>query len=346
MTASLSPATVEAVQRSDGYYRAQGLYASGDDVGGTWGRLAGRLGRRYLSPRGVDVAALAQFRRRRLFVVDEPPWEPEGFSWRRLLDPSRRAILTGLGELYDRMCAAGHRELLEKLPPCRVGEPYVATRDGIPFTKRHAWALRALALFRDHVEPRLGDDRLVILDIGGAEGLFVELLRRACPRHAAILVDFAEQLVVTEAYLRESHPDARILTARAYGTLASWTPAALREHDVVLVPIQHAEHLARGAADVVANFVSFTEMSRASFARYLTLPVYQGARMLLTVNRFTSYPHLTGITILDYPVWEPTRRVHLAVSSIVTAPRVRPFGPWFRRDGHIDWQFFEYVGWI
>jgi putative sugar O-methyltransferase len=334
------------VGASDVCYRAGGLYDGAIRAGGTWSALAGPRARQYLTPQGVDATALARFRETGLFVLEEPPWAPTGWSLRRLLDHNRAAILRGLNRLCDALEGAGHRDLMIKYPPSPVGNPHVFRRGEIALTMRHGRALRNLALYEAHVRPVLHKDRVVVVDIGGAYGIFVELVRRAHPTDAAIVVDFAEQLVLAEAYLREAHPDARVLTAREYGDLSTWSPEGLRTYDFVLVPVQHAASLPAGAADVVANFVSFSEMSRDAFASYLATPVYRGAKILLTVNRFSAYPHQTGITIVDYPVWDAGRRIHLGVSPVVLPPIVRVFGPLHQILTHAPDQFFEYVGWI
>ena len=114
---------------------------------------------------------------------------------------------------------------------------------------------------------------------------------------------------------------------------------------MTLVPCARYERVAGETADVVTNFASFGEMTRTSFDSYISSPPFRTARYLFLINRIQSRPtYDTDLTIMDYPIWNPTLRLHFAMSPIFS----QVYG--YRRrwmvfsERFMNNPYFEYIG--
>jgi hypothetical protein len=191
---------------------------------------------------------------------------------------------------------------------------------------------------------RLGES-FVGLDIGSSYGIFSSLLKREYPESHHVLVDFPEQLILAYYFLSSCFPEARIAGINEVSHEENLSKPFIEKYDFVLVPSSIYQRLAAESADLVTNFASFGEMKREWLNFYLESPAFLSAKYLFTANRVQSYPtYDTDLTIVDYPIWNPQKRLHFA-----TCPAF--FGYyWYRRrrlffnDRQAYPPYFEYIG--
>lgn len=290
----------------------------------------------------IRAEALRRFREHRYLVGDNPR---AGRRWLRFVDGRRRGEEAVLRECQRRLCAAGYERWLHRYPCSPVGHPRVFETAGCRFTHRWYRHIHHLGRFLDHLGERLPGP-FVGVDIGSSYGIFASLLHQERPGCHWILVDFPEQLVQARYFLSMSFPEARI------AGVEDWTPGQpisrelVEAHDFVLLPCTLYETLMGGAADLVTSFACLGELARGWFERYLGAPVFREARYFFTVNPVAGAPTFeTDVTILDYPIGDPAKRLHFGVSPAYfhsfAYPKaragvlyeLRPFLP-----------FFEYIG--
>ena len=183
----------------------------------------------------------------------------------------------------------------------------------------------------------------VTMDIGSSYGTFPCIFKKEYTDSHHVLVDFSEQLLLAYYFLSICFPEARIAGARELSTTESISRDFVEQYDFVLVPCMLYPRLASRSIDLVANFSSFGEMSRQWFEFYTQSAVFQTAKYFFTANRIQSYPaYDSDLTILDYPIWNPEKRIHFALSRFRSHHYVRRYMFFYER--WPDAPVFEYIG--
>lgn len=310
-----------------------------------WRRLVAQEPQRLLDSAGrLRREALRRFRHHQVFVPDVPAWDPQRFSLISLLGGGRRGDRRMLDECLDIVRRSSAEPLLRKYPCPPIGSPHVFRRHGYVYSYRWLKHIWSLALLREVLGPRLPAE-FIALDIGSSYGIFSGLVKREWPASHHILVDFPEQLIPAHYFLGRWLPGARIAGMDAVLEQPRLTRAWVEQFDVVLVPCTRFERLAAGCADLVSNFASFGEMTRTWFDFYLRSPAVTSARYVFFVNRIQSRPtYDTDLTVLDYPMWDPARRLHFAISPVFSEPYWYPrrWGFFTRKVANAP--YFEYLG--
>lgn len=292
----------------------------------------------------IDADALRNFRRLQIFVPDTPGWNPNALDPRNLLAGRRRGDRCMMGECVDIFRASAYEPLLRKYPCPSIGRPYVFKDDGYVYTYRWLKHLWSVGLMRKVLASRLPED-FVALDIGSSYGMFSGLVKYEWPRSSHVLVDFSEQLVLAHYFLGRLHPHSRIAGIADVLEQPSLTREWLRQFDFVLVPCPRFEALAARSVDLATNFASFGEMSRNWFTTYTTSAPLTTARHLFLVNRIESAPtYDTDLTVLDYPLWAPFRKLHFSLSPLFSRPYIYPRKAVFFTGKVANNPYFEYIG--
>jgi putative sugar O-methyltransferase len=340
---------VARVEREWQAYCERGLLSRGEsDRTRFWEDFRRRGSKRLFSADGrVDVAALRSFRRRRILVGDNPKVDPGRLRWRHRVDGGRRGEDALLRECLRRLRAAGYEPWLAKYPCSPVGRPRVFEHEGLRYTHRWYRHVHALGVFADALAPRLPDP-FVGLDIGSSYGIFPSLLHQERPGSRWILVDFPESLLLARYFLSLCHPQARIGGVEDLAAGAPIGREQVERFDFLLLPPDLYPSLVGGSADLVTSFACLGEVTRPWFERYLDAPVFRDAQWFFTINPVVGGPiFATDVSILDYPIWDPKKRLHFAVSPAYFHPyaqpqrrwlvsfRMKPFTPFFEWAGRI-----------
>jgi putative sugar O-methyltransferase len=284
-----------------------------------WQNLLISEPKRFIDEDGsVNLAALEDFRRSRIFVFDSPTFDVHKPSLRNLLGGERRGQIKWLRECLAILEEEGYGALLQKYPSPAVGNPFVYRHRGYSYTFRWAKHVYSLGLMNRVLGQRL-DPEFVGLDIGSSYGIYPNLLKSEYPGSHQILADFPEQLILAYYFLGTCFPDARIAGIRELQSQETLTREFFLNFDFCLVPIPLYENIAGGAVDLVTNFASLQEMSRESFDTYLNAPAFQTAKYFFTQNRIQPFPDYdTDVTVRDYPVWESGKMLHFAISPVLS----------------------------
>ncbi len=286
--------------------------------------------------------AFRNFRREQLFVPDTPATDYSTFNLRNSIDGVRRGEKRLLKELYDRLERLGHLDTLRKYPCPTVGNPYLFHYRGTTYTYRWHKHMHFIDLAERFLRSRLSPN-FTGLDLGSSYGIFPGLMKKEYPESRWILVDFPEQLLMAYYYLSHYHPGARIAGTQELHALPMITAESLRNYDFVLIPVSMYSRLSADSVDLYTNFASLGEMRREWFNGYLESPVYKTARYFFTANRYESAPtYDTDVTVLDYPIWDPSKRLHFTTSPVFSHIYTRRKLISFERLTYP--QYFEYIG--
>ncbi len=327
-------------------YRGEDLLShETDSLITRWKEQVSREPARFIQEDGsVRRKALRDFRRLQIFVPDNPKHDPSSWDPQNWLGGGRRGDRRMLRECLDLFLEFGEEDLLRKYPCHPAGNPFVFQYKGYRFTHRWLKHLYSLGLFNRVLAPRLPPD-FTCLDIGSSYGVMTYLLRREHPHSRHILIDFPEQLLLARYFLKSSLPALRVASLSKWGGGKSLTRSELLGYDVILLPCGSYGRIEPGFVDVVMNFASLGEMTRAGFERYLDSEQFRQARFFFTANRVESRPtYDTDLTILDYPIWDQEKKLHFGVSPLLTHFN------WYRRQALFFYErmnshpYFEYIG--
>jgi hypothetical protein len=183
----------------------------------------------------------------------------------------------------------------------------------------------------------------VALDIGGSYGPFSALFKRNHPDSHHVLVDFSEQLLLAYYFLGMYFPEAKIAGVKEISDQANISREFIEQYDFVLAPVEYYTRLAPKSVDLVSNFRSLGEMSRKWFETYVDADVFTSAKYFFTANRVQSYPsYNSDLSILDYPIWDRSKRLHFELSPLLSHTYGRSFLFFNKRSNHSP--VFEYLG--
>lgn len=298
---------------------------------------------RFIDRNGrIKADVLANFRRIQLFVPDTPATDYDAFSVRNLLDGARRGEKRMLIECYERLERVGALATLRRYPTPDVGNPYVFNWKGTRFTYRWHKHMHFITLVNRLLRSKLSDD-FIGLDLGSSYGIFPSLMKQEFPRSHYVLVDFPEQLLMAYYFLGSYLPGARIAGTRELAEAGTVDADFIRQYDFVLVPVTMYDRLAPGAVELYSNFASLGEMRREWFRGYLESPVFTSSRYFFCANRYESAPtYDSDLTVVDYPVWDPSRRIHFTTSPVFSHIYTRK--NLFFNEKLTYPQYFEYIG--
>jgi len=310
-----------------------------------WQNLLISEPKRFLAEDGsIKLDALKDFRRSRIFVYDSPTFDPHKPSLRNFIGGERRGQKKWLQECLTILEEEGHGELLRKYPSPTVGNPFVYRHKGYSYTFRWAKHVYSLGLMNRVLGDRL-DSEFVGLDIGSSYGIYSNLLKSEYPGSHQVLVDFPEQLILAYYFLGTCFPDAKIAGIRELQSQEKLTRDFFLNYDFCLIPCPLYENIGDGAVDLITNFASLQEMSRESFDTYLNAPVFQTAKYFFTQNRIQSSPDYdSNVTIRDYPIWEPGKMLHFAISPVLSNSYRYQRRNLFFNERVIRPPVFEYIG--
>ncbi|MBI3318554.1 MAG: putative sugar O-methyltransferase [Candidatus Omnitrophica bacterium] len=338
-------ALVEILEEDVRTYRWHGTSVEG--VGKQipkWEGLAAHEPAKFIRPDGsVNLEVLRNFRRLSLFIPDNPIFD-SSLSLKNLVSGARRGERRMMRECLDLFLQTGEEHLLRAYPAHPAGNPRVFEHRGYRYTHRWLKHLHSLGLFNRVLAGRL-QEGFICLDIGSSYGIWTSLLKREHPHSCHVLVDFPGQLLLARYFLSTCLPHLKIAGLKELGEEGTIGRSQLEQHDVVLLPCDGYRRLSGGSVDVVTNFASLGEMTRRWFEFYLEADVFRQARYWFTANRIQSQPtYDTDLNILDYPIWDPDRRLYFGISPMFSnhywyRPRAKLFS-----ERIVTPPYFEYIG--
>ncbi len=294
----------------------------------------------------LDPAVLRDFRRLRVFAGDNPVRDPRLTNPVNLLHPKRRGERELLRRCLRILEQNGYEALLARYPSPTVGNPYHFEHAGYRYTHRWFKHVYSLGL----IDRTLGDrlpEGFTALDIGSAYGIFSSLLQQHRPGSHHVLVDLPEQLLLASYFLRRYRPGARIAGARELAAEKTVGRDFLEQYDFVLMSPEFYEAVEPHGIDLVTSFAALGELKRSYFDYYVNAPGFRTARFLATANPVVSKRMFadSDVTVLDYPLWDPKKRLHFDLAQAFFHPYAYPKArSIFSYELQKFQVFFEYVG--
>jgi len=288
----------------------------------------------------LNQKALDNFRRLQVFVNEMPRKELFPIGWTNGFD---RGSWKYMKERLQVLKEEGDADLLAKFPISRIGNPIVAHHEGYRFNKRWINNIRYLGLAKRYLGAYLEEDGAALVDIGGAYGAFLYLLRNEFPTVKLAIVEFPEQLILTRYFLQKNWPDAKINRLQEVYDVGLIDCNFLDKFDFVLIPIECYDKIKAGTFGTVTNFFSLGEMSEAWFERYMKGEALEGATYFMTINRIQSFPtYDTSLTLIDYGL-EQYKSLHFQVSEHEKYYYARKNRIFMAKEYYTS-PFFEFVG--
>jgi putative sugar O-methyltransferase len=253
-----------------------------------------------------------------------------------------------LRRCLDIVRESGYLDLLKKYPCHPAGGPNVFECDGYRYTHRWIKHIYLVGLLNRVLRDRLPGG-FTAVDIGSSYGVFSSLAFQEYPGSHHVLVDLPEQLVFARYFLSRCFPEARIAGPEEIGRLENIPRDFLEAHDFVLAPPSLYGKIESGGVDLVTSFACLGELKRSYFDYYLQAPVFRGARYFYTANPVDSAAWFedSEVSVLDYPILDPAKRLHFGLSPIFAFPyslprsrflfgyRIKPFRPFFECIGEL-----------
>ena len=337
---------LDSIQEEVNTYSRLDLWSTdAPDLIPKWSALVSAEPKRFIDNNSsVDPASLQNFRKLQVFISDTPAWRVSKFSLKNKVSGGRRGGEKMLRECLTVLKDNGYDHLLLKYPCHPAGNPHVYRFQGFQYTFRWFKHIYFLGLLKQQLGSIL-ENNFVGLDIGSSYGIFSSLVKQEYPESHHVLVDFPEQLILAYYFLKTCLPQARIAGIQEVSEMETITREFIEQYDFVLVPCPLYQRLSPGSVDLVTNFASLGEMTRKWFDDYLQSPPFLGAQYFFTANRVQSYPtYDTDLTILDYPIWEPSKRIRFGI-----CPAFCGYYEYVKRhlvlyDKQAYPAYFEYVG--
>lgn len=275
---------------------------------------------------------LRNFRRMTVFVGDRPVVQMRSPD----LDPQVRQVEWQVATRCLKVLEmADALDLLRRYPSPLVGNPLHYEGQGLRFSLRWFKQIYFLSLMNRVLRPELRQG-FVALDIGSSYGMFQHLVHQDYPGCRQILVELPEHLLFARYFLAGSFPRAQIAGVQELAGHASISRALIEDYDFVLLPSAWYERLEPGSVDLISSFACLGELSREFFDYYVRAPVFRSAGYLFTSNPVAPHKKVafttdTDISILDYPIWDTSRKLYFGVSPAhfafygMTAAPMPPF---------------------
>jgi putative sugar O-methyltransferase len=314
-----------------------------DNSSDLWSSRATKSLEHFISPdKTVNFEAIENFRRDQVYIIEMPVY---GTSFLDTISGARRAGRVDMRKRFEIMREHGALPLLKKYPLQMAGNPHAMELEGYSFNKRWSHSLRYLGLSKEYLSAPLSkdSDNMTVLDIGGAYGVYLWLMKQEFKNIKAVLVEFPEQLILAYYFWASSHEGAKINTLEEAYEAEVIDREFIERYDYTLVPIDCYSKLTGGAADLITNFFSLGEMNEEWFDTYKNSDVFRNAKYLFTINRFFSKPtYGTDIDILSYPL-NDYKKLFFNISPY---DHYHYRGKWKILTEKVEYtsQFFEFIG--
>ena len=310
------------------------------EIIGSWESKVETEPKRFIASDGtINREALRNFRKLQIFISDSPTWDCTNSRFPRITwHWWRRGARMLLQEQLAALQARGYAELLRKHPCPPVGNPYLIDYQGYRYCFRWFKHAYFLGLLNQVLGAKLKKN-FVTMDIGSSFGIFSYFVKREYPESHHVLVDFPEQLLLARYFLGSCFPGARIAGIKEVSEQGQLSRDFVESHDFVLVPCTYYRQIASGSIDLVTNFTSLGEMSRKWFDEYLNAPPFQTAKYFFTSNSMAE----NGITVLDYPVLDPEKRLYFGSCPVYSTSFYRVKRIFYRKI-LVRNPYFDYIG--
>jgi len=344
----LESEVIQKVEEELNIYQELGLtFNASNDHTARWTRKISNPWKSFIkNGNRIDAEVMRNFRRYMIYADDSPQKSPSRLNLKALLMGRARGEREVLRRCLSKLKDRNFHHLLLKYPCHPAGNPHVFRHAGYLYTHRWFRHIFFLGLMKRVLGNKLNKN-FISLDIGSGYGIFSSLVYQEYPGSRHVLVDLPEQLLLARYFLSMCVPDAKIAGVKEISHENSISRDFLEKYDFVLMPNTFYENISPGSVDLITSFASLGELKRSIFDYYVQSPVFQKATYFFTANPVQSSLWFkdTDLTILDYPIWDSSKKLHFRVSPAFSYnygyPKSRFF---FSYEIQPFWTFFEYIG--
>jgi putative sugar O-methyltransferase len=282
---------------------------------------------------------LINFRRKQLLINEDPRFDTSGFK--RII-PYKNMVYKSLIKKYNSLNSEEKNLLKNSLRFSDVGNPFYINYEGIKFNKRWIHNVHYTYLIKKYLSEDVLNQSTTIVDIGGGYGILGYMLNKINFKGTYVLVEFPEQLVAAQYFLRSSFPNHTISTLKFFYE-NDINENIIRNFNFFLCPYDKFKKLEKCSIDLVTNFFSFGEMSKKNFNNYFESNILKYTKYIFFINRFFSdIEYNNNISILDYKL-NNFNKIYFELHKMEST-YIKQYYKFFGKEQSFNSPFFEIIG--
>lgn len=284
---------------------------------------------------------IINFRKKQL-LINEIPWFKINLIDR--LIPYKNLVFKSILQKYDLLNKDEKKLLNNELKFSEIGNPYFISYNGIKFNKRWIHNIHYIYLIKKYLNELLDKSDSIIIDIGGGYGILGYMLNKINFKGTYILVEFPEQLIAAQYFLKSSLQDKKISSLEFFHkNLNNLDNNLIRKFDIFLCPCEAYNKLNLYDVSLVTNFFSFGEMGEKNFKEYFDSDILKETKYIFFINRFYSHnEYNNNISILNYNLTR-YKKLHFDIHKF-EENYIKQILRYFGQEKKYNSQFFEFIG--
>lgn len=284
---------------------------------------------------------LINFRRNQFLINENPRFRINHLD---KLIPYKKMVFQSLIQKY-KLLDHDEKELIKNdLKFSNIGNPFFLEYEGVKFNKRWLHNIHYINLIKRYLSKEVLDNKSLIIDIGGGYGILGYMLKKINFKGTYILVEFPEQLIVSQYFLKSNLPEINISNLKSfYENKNKIDDKFVNNFDVFFCPCNEFDKLKLSKIDLVTNFFSFGEMSKENFNYYMKSDILDKSKYVFYINRFFSdNEYDNDLSILDYNL-EKFKKIYFGMHGMENT-YIKQIFRYFGKEEKTNSQFFEIIG--
>ena len=284
---------------------------------------------------------IENFRKKELLINENPRFR---INFIDKLIPYKFLVYRSIIEKYNILNSEEKNLLKNELTFSHIGNPYFINYDRTIFNKRWIHNIHYTFLIKKYLMNVLSDDNSVIIDIGGGYGILGHMLNRLNYKGTYILVEYPEQLIAAQYFLKASLKNSRVSDLKSlYNKPRVINDKLIKEFDFFLCPISTFNKLKLSKIDLITNFFSFGEMSEENFNSYQESEILKNSKYIFYINRFYSHnEYKNNLSVLNYKL-NNYKKIYFDIHKMENY-YIRQFYRYLGKKEKTNSQFFEFIG--
>lgn len=284
---------------------------------------------------------LIDFRRKQFLINENPRFNVNNIN--RLI-PYRKLVYNSIIEKFKCLNDEEIKLFKNKLEFNHIGNPFYINYKNYIFNKRWLHNIHYTYLIKKYLSDVVFNKDSIILDIGGGYGILGYMLKKIDFPGTYILVEFPEQLIAAQYFLKSNFPNFKISNLKFFfDNEKNLNNDQIKQFDFFLCPSDKFLSLNIKNIDLVTNFFSFGEMSKDNFNFYIKSKILNSASYIFFINRFYSHnEYKNNVSILDYNL-DKYEQLYFDINKMENT-YIKQIFRYFGITKYTNSQFFEIIG--